>query len=154
VNRAEFLKMLFEVIDYKIPRGSFTAAYDDVRGNEWFAKYIFEGNELGIIQGYPDGFFRPASAVNRVEALKMAMNMTDIEVKDSLMIEFGDVFPTDWFSRYVQTAYREGILEAEQNRNFFPGEFITRAEAAKIIVRTFIEPVNRLNQVQLNKVKN
>jgi hypothetical protein len=164
VNRAEFLKMLFEVIGYDIPRTSFTARYPDVRGNEWFADYVFAADELGVIEGYPDGFFRPAAPVNRVEALKMAMNMVDIVVRDTLYIPFADVSSLDWFSRYVQTAFREGITDEvifhdgstwklKEGGNFFPGELITRAEAAKIIVRTFVSPINRLNQVQLNKVK-
>lgn len=154
VNRAEFLKMLFETVDLAVPRTAYSARYTDVKEGEWFSKYVFMADELGVIQGYPDGLFRPGANVNRVEALKMAMQFTDLEVRDSLEVAFGDVYATDWFSRYVQTAYREGILdELEVGQNVFPGEFITRAEAAKIIVRTFLRPVNRLNQVNLQKVR-
>jgi hypothetical protein len=154
VNRAEFLKMLFEILRYEIPLDSYSAHFFDVPSNVWFSPYIYEADRLGVVQGYSDGFFRPAQTVNLVEALKMMLQFTDIEVKESLEYLFGDFDFEDWFSRYIQTAYREGILDdIEPGENVFPGQPITRAVAAKLLVRTFINPINRINQVNQGKVK-
>jgi hypothetical protein len=154
VSRAEFVKMLFETAQVDVPTTAFSYAFPDVVDGEWYAPYVHYAKNLSIIQGYPDNFFRPNSPVNLVEALKMMLQITDIEVKETLSIWFGDVDPTDWFSRYVQTAYREGILDdVEPQQNINPGRYLTRGEVAKLLIRTFIKPINRINMVNVNKLR-
>ncbi|MDP3975517.1 MAG: S-layer homology domain-containing protein, partial [bacterium] len=147
INRAEFLKMIFETLKYNIGDQVYSPRYPDVLPTHWFAKYVHQADVLGVVKGYADGRFHPSRTVNLAEALKMAMHFTTIEIKDSLEFLFGDVDYRDWYSRYVQTAYREGILEDIQpGSNVFPGQPLTRAKAAQIIVRTLLHPVNRINQ--------
>ncbi|MDF2379665.1 MAG: S-layer homology domain-containing protein [Candidatus Gracilibacteria bacterium] len=146
VNRAEFLKLLFSTLNYDIPDTTYSARYPDVIPTDWFAPFVYQADVLGVIKGYPDGKFHPERTINLAEALKILVQFTDIEVKDSLEVVFGDVDYRDWYSRYIQTAYREGILEdIVPGRNVFPNQAITRAKAAKLIVRSFLFPVNRIN---------
>lgn len=146
VNRAEFLKLVFATLNYDISETIYSARYPDVVPTDWFAPFVYQADVLGVIKGYPDGKFHPGRTINLAEALKILMMFTDIEVKDSLEVVFGDVDYRDWYSRYIQTAYREGILEnVTPGRNVFPNQAITRAKAAKLIVRTFLFPVNRIN---------
>jgi len=146
INRAEFLKLIFETLQYRLPETVFSARYPDVRPTDWFAPYVHQADVLGVIKGYPDGRFHPERTVNLVEALKMAMMFTTLEIADSVEVTFGDVDYRDWYSRYVQTAYREGILEdITPGRNVYPNQPLTRAKAAMIIVRTFLFPVNHIN---------
>jgi len=146
VNRAEFLKMIFETLNYRIDDSVYSPRYSDVLPDAWFASYVFQADVLGVIKGYPDGQFRAWQTVNLVEALKMAMNFTTLEIKDGIVYNFKDVNVDDWFSRYVQTAYREGILDdIEPGANVYPGQPISRGKAALIIVRTLLFPVNRIN---------
>lgn len=148
VNRAEFLKMIFETIDYRISDRVFSPRYPDVLTDAWFADYVHQADTLGVIKGYPDGFFRPEQTVNLVEALKMAMQFSTLEVMDGTVYSFPDVRNTEWYSRYVQTAYREGILDdIRPGRYVSPNQAISRGKAAEIIIRTLIFPVNRINQV-------
>ncbi len=146
VNRAEFLKMVFETLQYRMERENYSPRYPDVDTEAWFSDYVFKADQLGVIKGYPDGFFRPGQTVNLVEALKMAMQFTDLEIMDGTVYDFRDVSVNDWFSRYVQTAYREGILDDIRPDGFvYPSSAITRGKAALIIVRTLLHPVNRIN---------
>lgn len=154
VGRAEFLKMLFETAHVDVPESAFSYAFPDTRDGEWYSKYVFYAKNLDIIEGYPDNSFRPTGPVNLAEALKMMLQITDIELKENLNVWFGDVDITDWFSRYIQTAYREGILDNIQpQQNVNPGRLLTRGEVARLLVRTFIKPINRLNLVNVNKLK-
>ncbi len=146
INRAEFLKILFETLQYRIDKESFSPRYTDVNPGDWFAPYIHEADSIGVIKGYPDGYFKPGWTVNLVEALKMAMNFSSIEILDDVMNEFPDVPNTEWYSRLVKTAFREGILDdIEPGRKVFPSQLLTRGKAMQIVVRTLIYPVNRIN---------
>jgi len=146
VNRAEFLKMIFETLLYQIDQEVFSPRYSDVLPSDWFAYYVWQADVLGVIKGYPDGRFRPEQAVNLAEALKMVMHFSTIELLDTQVYSFSDFTSEDWYSRYVQTAFREGILDDIQ-----PGgpvrawQPISRGKAALIIVRTLLYPVNRIN---------
>jgi hypothetical protein len=152
VSRAEFLKMLFGTANVTIPPTEFSYAFPDVVDGEWYAPYVHFAKNRGIVEGYPDNYYRPNSPVNLVEALKIIFNITDIEAKENLDIWFGDVDATDWFSRYVTTAYREGILDVQAQQNVFPARLLTRGDVAELLVKTFLKPVNRINQVNINKL--
>lgn len=146
INRAEFLKILFETMQYRIDKESFSPRYTDVNPGDWFAPYIHEADSLGVIKGYPNGYFQPGWTVNLVEALKMAMNFSTIEILDDIVYEFPDVPNTEWYSRLVKTAFREGILDdIEPGQKVFPSQLLTRGKAMQIVVRTLVYPVNRIN---------
>ena len=147
INRAEFLKILFETLLYRLDKTAYSPRYPDVLPTDWFAPYLFTADTLGVTKGYPDGMFHPERTVNLVEALKMAMHFTTIEIMDADVYSFLDISNEDWYSRYVQTAFREGILDDIQPGGYVrPGQFLTRGKAALIVVRTLLFPVNRINQ--------
>jgi hypothetical protein len=146
VNRAEFLKMIFETLQYRIDQEVFSPRYPDVLPKDWFAPYVWQADTLGVTKGYPDGRFRPERTVNLAEALKMVMHFSTLEIQDTAVYSFSDLTNEDWYSRYVQTAFNEGILDDIQ-----PGQpvrawnGISRGKASLIIVRTLLFPVNRIN---------
>lgn len=151
INRAEFLKMLFMTLKYQIDDTVYSPRYPDVLPGQWFAPFVWQADQLGAIKGYPDGYFHPERTVNLAEALKMAMNFSTIEIMDSTVYEFSDFTNKDWFSRYIQTAYREGILDdITPGGPAYPGQFITRGKAALIIVLTLLFPVNRINATNMD----
>lgn len=146
INRAEFLKILFLTLKYNIKDSIYSPRYPDVVPGQWFAKYVWQADEIGAIRGYPDGYFHPEQTVNLAEALKMALNFTNLDIQDSTIYTFTDFTNKDWFSRYIQTAFREGILDDIQpGTAVHPAQFLTRGQAAKIVVRSLLFPVNRIN---------
>lgn len=93
-----------------------------------------------IVEGYPDGTFRPHNPINRAEALKILLRSANAS---RILAEFGDdaftlrQFPdvpeTSWFAPFVAQAQLLGLIEGYPDGTFRPGQWITRAEAAKII---------------------
>jgi hypothetical protein len=91
--------------------------------------------------------FRPDSKINRAEALKIllaAAGFDDIdEYFDTNYVNrtgwyyagFKDVGLKDWFAKYVAYAKDKGVVSGYINGMFGPGNNITRAEVAKIIVK-------------------
>ncbi len=75
MNRAEFAKVIVEEITDDI---SGSDCFTDVSG-EWYAKYVCTAKDLGIIDGHPDGTYRPGDEINFAEASKVVVNAFGIE---------------------------------------------------------------------------
>ena len=107
VNRAEFLKIVLEAMNGNVNAASGNTGFTDVDEGAWYAPYVRFANERSIIQGYPDGTFKPAQEVNFAEALKMAYNALRVETVDT---------GTEWYERYLEHATLNNILYSNNAR--------------------------------------
>ncbi|MFA7681442.1 MAG: S-layer homology domain-containing protein [Candidatus Peribacteraceae bacterium] len=72
VNRAEALKMLLGASKVTPPEGyNITMGFSDISQADWFFPFIKQAVELDIVEGYPDGTFRPGQSITRAEAAKL-----------------------------------------------------------------------------------
>jgi len=121
INRAEFLKILIDSrFPNYVPKDVRCFADLVVQVPTWYSRPVCAGKELGIVQGYTDGSFRPDRAVNLVEALKMAFlsfSITPAQVQG------------EWYQPYLTSAAARGIL---LHRLTKPDHLITRGEMASI----------------------
>ena len=69
ISRAETLKIILEALDYKLTNGD--TKLSDTIEKDWFNQYIFTGIDKGIINGFPDGSFKPHQNVNHAEFAKI-----------------------------------------------------------------------------------
>ena len=84
VTRAEMTKLLVEVLGYG-QLASGTAAFSDTAGH-WAEGYIAIATGIGLVQGYPDGTFKPEATVTFDEAVTMvlrALGYTDASLPGS-----------------------------------------------------------------------
>ena len=142
VSRFEFLKLalLSSCIALRTDAPE-SLPFSDVAARGTSADLQFRARVIGtavmlnIIQGYPDGTFRPDSAVTRAEAVKILIatgRFTDADaVRDAR--SFPDVPGVEWFSMPVTLASRLGFIDGYADGRFRPASPITRAESAKII---------------------
>ena len=82
--------------------------FSDIQGH-WAEKYIERAAELGWIQGFADGTFRPDTYITRAQAMTMinrVLNRTPEDEEDLLegMKVWPDCNPGDWFYLAVQEA--------------------------------------------------
>ncbi|MFH1720353.1 MAG: DKNYY domain-containing protein [Patescibacteria group bacterium] len=70
VNRAEFLKMVMELKEWSI-ENEHEGIFHDVDSADWFAPYVHSAAKNNLVNGYPDGFFRPEQNINFAEASKI-----------------------------------------------------------------------------------
>lgn len=124
INRAEFLSIL---MDSRFPqrqpidRGCFTDL--NVRMPQWYARTTCAARELGIVQGYPDGSFRPERPVQFDEALAMAFHAFGIWVPQATGA---------WYEPYLSTARQYNILTQFLSS---PAHLMTRGEMAALTIR-------------------
>lgn len=104
---------------------------------------VTELRKLGLIEGYPDGKFRPYNEINRAEALKVLMKAMP---NDQLSTNpehffFPDVTPSDWFFDYTVMAFNAGLVEGYPDGKFHPEQTINLVESLKITLIHEGEPI-------------
>jgi hypothetical protein len=85
VTRAEMAKLLVEAQGYGQLAAGATSTFPDVQGT-WAESYVGFAASMGIVQGYPDGTFRPSQPMTVDEAMTMvirALGYTDESLKGS-----------------------------------------------------------------------
>lgn len=94
---------------------------------------------LGVLEGNPDGTYRPDRTLNRAEFLKIALlSRGDIVVSSSDAEDcFSDVARDAWFSRYVCLGKRRGMVQGYPDGLFHPERPINDAEAVKILMELY-----------------
>lgn len=120
--------------------------FSDVPSNEWYTQYVSKLTEMGVIEGYSDGTYKPNNSVNRAEMSKIATKLATMTgvVKDandmSGAASFSDVPSDQWYYGYVSVLSKNKILEGYRDASgnltgrFGPGDFVNRAEASKILL--------------------
>lgn len=134
VNRAELLKILVEGKGITPVVDDYSNCFSDVK-TDWYASYICYAKDEGWVDGYPDGSFKPAQTVNKVEAIKMLLNSQGVEIPESITEKpFDDVNITDWFAVFISKAKELGILE-ETGNYLTPAEGMRRAGICENLYR-------------------
>ncbi len=107
VNRAEAAKFLLLAEDYQVGEANHSL-FPDVMDNQWYTKYVIAAAKLGIINGYPDGTFKPADQVNTAEFLKMLSLTFGLQLH--MTYSYSDVSSGDWFAPYAGIAQRYNLF--------------------------------------------
>lgn len=144
VNRAEFLTMVLVADGNGIPREHlYPVPFTDYDETQWYAPAVATAYRIGLIQGYPDGTFRPGNCVNRVEAIKMALIAFTIPPYRTVSdLGWLDINSNEWYYEYFLAAADRNLLGLEHtNRTgsfasyYYPAQGMTRAEVAEMIFR-------------------
>lgn len=134
--------------------------------------YAYEAVEFlykeKIIKGYSDldnpsakPFFKPDKLVNRVEALKMAMEASKIIVPelgaDESDIMFSDLEKGAWYMKYIKLAKGMSVINGNPDGTYLPNNQVNKVEFLKmLLLSNKISLVNFSNYAELpySDVKN
>ncbi len=117
INRAELLKMAYAGLGQSADGSS--SCFTDVR-DEWFAPYICEAKESGVVNGYDDGSFKPGQAVNMAEAFKMLTNSYGFSLRNAKSDEA-------WYEPYAEFMHANDLASKYA---YYPWRDATRGEVA------------------------
>lgn len=124
VNRAEFTKIIIEAKNGGAPVPENKDCFPDVRNTDWFSDYICYAKEQGIINGYPDGKFKPADNINLAEAVKILVN--------TLSVEKVEPSGADWFSQPLESM---SALKYIPDSFSYYGQPVSRGQMAEMTWR-------------------
>ena len=88
---------------------------------------------LGLMNGYPDGLFRPYARMTRAEFTAVLSRFS--ADTDTDPAQFSDVPENYWASAEIARAVRQGWAEGFADGSFCPEAKITRREAAVMVAR-------------------
>ncbi|TDF94443.1 S-layer homology domain-containing protein [Paenibacillus piri] len=111
-----------------------TAAPSDV-SNHWASKEIGHWASLGLVQGNPDGTFKPDHPISRAEFFAFVNRV--FQLVDRASVTFPDIQSDAWYADDISKATAAGIVKGDDNGNAKPNDLITRQEAAVVIARAF-----------------
>lgn len=116
---------------------SFAAAntdkFTDLNGH-WGQAIINEAATLGVVGGYPEGYFLPDNLMKREEFYKLITNvLTAVPDTSKTTLAFKDVDPIEWYIPTIKTAVAAGITKGYEDGTFGVGQMISRQEAAKVV---------------------
>ncbi len=130
VNRAEAAKFLLLAKLGAVADLKNSGKFPDVLEGQWYVKFVVKAAQLGVIEGHPDGYFRPQNTVNTAEFLKMLTKTFGLS--ENLEYTYTDVISSNWFARYAGTAQKY-ILFPNRSTKLEPARSMTRDEVAVAI---------------------
>lgn len=135
LNRAELAKLIAnpfilknsrvtDCLSENVPEEDTTVFFPDVKRDSWYAASVCATKVGKIIDGYPDGTFKPNRMINVAEAMKMLASTFAFETKSE---------PTDaWYMPYARALAERNAIPTSIDTFSDP---ITRGEMAEILFR-------------------
>lgn len=141
ITREEAAMMFYRLLvkSYRETVESTTHAFTDVAPERWSDNAIATLTKAGILNGDPDGTFRPGDKITRAEFATLVVNF--IGVDSTATHNFTDL-AGHWAEPYVATAVSKGWIAGYEDGTFKPNGYITRAEAMTLVNRILYRYVN------------
>lgn len=133
ITRAEVATIFFRLLTDSA-RDQFwmtTNNFSDVLPNDWYNTAVSTMVNMGIIQGYEDGTFRPNANITRAEFATIAARFlaSGYEVEDDLFTDIAN----HWARESINDAAMAGWINGYEDGTFRPDAAITRAEAVTMV---------------------
>ncbi|WP_309122425.1 S-layer homology domain-containing protein [Paenibacillus sp.] len=146
ITRAEFAALLVRALGLPAKEQS-AADFTDVSSSDWFADVVATAAEAELVNGYPDGAFRPNDTVTRAEMAAMLVRATAFATGttpqmtiapgqiEAALSGFADRHLLAWEKTYMAIVVKSGIVEGMAETTLAPNGLATRAQAAVMLKR-------------------
>ena len=133
ITRAEVATIFFRLLtdDVRDENLTKTNRYSDVAATSWYNTAVSTMTKAGIVDGYPNGTFRPDAPITRAEMAKIISLFAKLDKSES---RFSDI-AGHWAEAYIRLAAGNGWITGYPDGTFGPQRNITRAETATMINR-------------------
>lgn len=133
ITRAEATTIFFRLLTEESRSANLTKTngYTDVASDAWYNTAVSTMTKAGIVDGYPDGTFRPDAPITRAEMAKIISLFAKLDKSES---RFSDI-AGHWAEAYIKLAAGNGWIAGYPDGTFGPQRNITRAETATMINR-------------------
>lgn len=129
MTRAEVAQMFYALLLDK--NVTITKSFSDVPDDAWYATAVKTLASLGMMDGYPDGTFRPDEPITRAEFATVGLAFAYDPLDASC--SYYDVGASAWYHTYVAQATTYGWIGGYPDNTFRPGNNITRVEVCVIV---------------------
>lgn len=107
--------------------------FTDVKSTAWYADAVTFAYENGLISGYPDGTFRPDTALTRAMFATILWRMEGSP--ETGTADFTDVASNRYYAKPAAWAQSQGIIAGYPDGTFRPDDPIQRQQVTTILYR-------------------
>lgn len=131
ITREEFVKIIAVALELDINNGD--TVFEDVPADSWYAPYVNAAFANGIINGKSKAVFGSGENITRQDIAVIIHNASRIP-DTAVEKTFTDIDEiSDYAAEAVKTLTGAGIINGNENNEFMPQKYATRAEAAKMV---------------------
>ncbi len=119
-------------------------AFSDVPADYWASEAIEACRAAGLVDGYPDGSYRPASNISRAQiAVYIARALAGGDERlpsgppDG---SFRDLPTSHWAFRHIEYATAVGVVRGYPDGCYRPADDVNRGQLAAFLARAMVEP--------------
>ncbi|MGF1499641.1 MAG: S-layer homology domain-containing protein [Elainellaceae cyanobacterium] len=109
------------------PAQAQTTSFTDVDPDYWASDYISALADLDVLNGFPDGTFRPGERVTRAQFAAI-VRQAFLASETAAAAEFVDVPANHWAAEAISVARSAGFLSGYPGNTFNPEQNISRAQ--------------------------
>lgn len=136
ITRAELAEYLTRSLGIYRADGEYNSKFNDVDSKNINYTAITSAHSWNILNGYPDGTFKPDSLVTREEAIAMyanAMDTAKIQDVESSTLKLDDESTSSWALPSIIKVTNAGIFRGRNSESLDLKENLTHAEALAAI---------------------
>lgn len=101
--------------------------FTDIGADYWAKSYIDKMSQLGVVEGFPDGAFRPDSNVTRAE-FASSLRQAFAESGNADLIDYTDITSDFWAKEAIDQATQLSFMSGYPDESFRPSNPVTRLE--------------------------
>lgn len=152
ITRAEFIAMIERIF---VPTAKADLSkYSDVDKNAWYYDSLAKAVKMGIINGRSETELAPTDLITRQEAMTIIYRL--LAIKDGRTISLNSYTDAntvaDWAKEAAAYMTRMGFVNGYEDGTLNPTGYITRAETAKVLDRTFTKVIREAGTYDLSNV--
>ena len=131
VTREQFVKMLVAALKIDIENAE--CKFDDVDTEQWYYPYVAAAYQKQIVFGTDENSFGIGTNITREQMAAMCARVMTVSSDRTVENFADDADISDYAKESVMLMKKMGIINGDENGNFNPKAYATRAEAAQII---------------------
>lgn len=134
ITREEVAAILYRITnhDYEKPFIETGDVFPDVGKGRWSVHNIEYLAEKKVIEGYPDGEFKPSRNLTRAEFAALIYRFTKLKAVKTEN-PFTDIHEEHWAYEELLALVKSGLIEGYEDLTFRPDNQISRAEVMTVI---------------------
>ncbi|MDR0270332.1 S-layer homology domain-containing protein [Paenibacillus sp.] len=145
LTRAEFTAMLVRAF-YALDETA-TESFSDVEPPQWHHPYIASSEKKHIVEGYPDGTFKPDRTISREEMTAIGARYLHEKKHyfypsnpEDYLNQFVDKKTiSNWAKPTMSLAVKQRLIDVPANKQIKAREAVTRGEATRMLYRLYLQ---------------
>ena len=111
--------------------------YTDIIAGSWYSQAFYNLIDSGLLEGYPDGTFRPDGFVSRAEYVSLLFRWDHGTAVRYEIAEpsFSDVGLAKWYSHPIAWGVENGIVIGYSDGSFGPNDYVDREQLITMLYR-------------------